>query len=77
MSGYERLYVQCGLQRGSVAQVAWIPQRHAVIGQNVALTEPDKSKNGWTVISVGTALPEAYVMERSRDYRETRRASDI
>ncbi|MEO7720024.1 MAG: hypothetical protein ABIY70_27820 [Capsulimonas sp.] len=75
MSGYERLYVQCGLQRGSVAQVAWIPQRHAVIGRNVALTEPDK--NGWTVISVGAALPEACVMERSRDYRQTRRASDV
>ena len=77
MNGNNSIMVQCLLGHSSRYQVAWIPERKAVVCAIVELIDKDRRHPGWRVISAGTRLPEAYVRERSRDYVNTRRASDI
>jgi hypothetical protein len=65
---------QCQLERGRVTQTAWIPAELAQAGRYVRIGQED----GWRVRAVyGPALPEEYVLERSRDHRHQREASDI
>ena len=77
MSGYIQFYRQCWLSRGNSRQMAWIPEKFAVMGRFLKLTEEGVSEDGWQVVGVGTRLTEEYVRERSEDYKHTRRASDI
>ena len=77
MSGYTQFYIQCQLARGSARQTAWIPEKFARLGRHVRLTEGTWSEDGWQVTGIGTRLAEDYVRERSRDYLQTRKASDI
>lgn len=77
MSGFVQFYRQCWLVRGNARQMAWIPEKFAVAGRFLKLTEAGVSEDGWQVVSVGTRLTEGYVRERSQDYKHTRRASDI
>ena len=76
MSGHAQYYVQCRLARGSARQTAWIPEKFARVGRLVRLTEAGVSENGWQVAGIGTRLAEDDVRERSRDYLQTRKASD-
>lgn len=70
---------QCLLQKDSVAQVAWIPEPFAKAGGTVDLrVGPSSWDRGWTVLEVGAQrLGQAYVADRSQDYKRTREASDI
>lgn len=87
MSSKKETHTQCHLQRGNVRQVSWIPSSYAVAGQFVKLKEKkinDKGiqeefwDDGWEVTSVGSmTFPSKYIQERERDYKETRKASDI
>jgi hypothetical protein len=77
MSGYIRFYRQCRLARGNMRQMAWIPEKFAVEGRYVRLTEAGVQEDGWQVTGVGARLAEDYVLERSQDYKHTRRASDV
>ena len=77
MSGHSHYYVQCRLTRGSARQTAWLPEKFAAVGRTIRLTEGHWSEDGWQVAGIGTRLAEDYVRERSRDYLQTRKASDI
>ena len=57
--------------------MAWIPDKYAVVGRILRLTEDGVSEDGWEVTGVGAKLTVEYVRERSQDYKHTRRASDI
>lgn len=71
-------HAQCTLRKGSTEQVSWIPEDKAVVGKFVKLRERgDEWDDGWEVISVGKVLPTPYVMERGKDHKNTRKASDI
>ena len=76
MSGVVRFYRQCRLAKGNARQVAWIPEKFAVAGRYLRLTEAGVSEDGWQVTGIGARLTEAYVRERSQDYKHTRQASD-
>lgn len=77
MSGYIHFYRQCWLARGRARQMAWIPEKFAVAGRFLRLTEAGVSEDGWQVTGVGARMREDTVRERSQDYKHTRRASDI
>ena len=66
---------------GNKAQTtSWLPEKFAVKGKFVELKNRNTGEwvNGWQVISVGDKrLPEDQVTERSQDYKNTRKASDI
>jgi hypothetical protein len=71
---------QCELRSPSGGRlVTWLPAEHAVPGRCLSLKGDDGAVvPRMTVAAVfGTALPTAYVKERSRDWTKTRRASDI
>ena len=70
-------YRQCRLARGNTRQMAWIPEKFAVAGRFLRLTDEGKTEDGWQVTGVGAAMTEENVRERSQDYKHTRRASDI
>ena len=80
-------HTQCHLRRGNVTQVSWIPTDHAVIGKYVKLKETklndrgikeDVWEDGWQVVTAGgQTFPSKYIQERERDWKETRKASDI
>ena len=80
-------HTQCHLRKGNVTQVSWIPSDHAVVGKYVKLKETkindrgieeDVWEDGWLVITAGgTTFPSKYIQERGRDWKETRKASDI
>ena len=77
MSGYTHYYRQCWLARGNARQMAWIPEKFAVAGCYLRLTEAGVTENGWQVTGVGAQMAEETVRERSQDYKHTRKASDI
>ena len=77
MSGYVHYYRQCWLARGNAHQMAWIPEKFAVAGRFLRLTEAGQTEDGWQVTGVGAQMTEENVRERSRDYKHTRQASDI
>ena len=77
MPVYTQYYVQCRLRRGPARQMAWIPEKHAVVGRFLRLTEAGVSENGWEVTMAGARQPVESVRERSQDYKHTRQASDI
>lgn len=66
---------QCTLMRGQDQQVAWIEAKHARVGLNVKLKEDD---SWWVVAKAGEfELDSDVVNERSRDYRNHRKATDV
>ena len=69
---------QCILNKGTRTQVAWIPDRKALLGSVVELIDDNNwREHGWHVAGVGVRLPESIVRERSRDFVNTRKSSDI
>ena len=77
MSKHNHLYRQCWLARGSARQMAWLPEKFAVAGRFLRLTDSGVSEDGWQVTGVGAQMTEEHVRERSQDYKHTRQASDI
>lgn len=70
--------VQCELMNGGQHIVTWIPMIHKghtiSKGDLITLKEEDGK---WTVIALWSVRPTAEVIERSRDWKNTRKASDI
>lgn len=69
-------YKQCWLGREGekFIHVAWIPEKFAKSGKVLRIKDVD----GFKVLAIGTARkPEEEVQERSRDFKNTRKASDI
>jgi hypothetical protein len=72
-------HVQCKLRRApDWFQTAWIPEKHAMKGNVIGIkNENGHWEEGWEVIEVYDKLDSDYVMERERDFKRTRKASDI
>lgn len=88
MSGAPKNHVQCRLVKWTDPDnayndrrkeyVCWIPEKYAVELKTLRIKQEDGTwEDGWTVMKVYTALPTAVVEERSQDYKNTRKASDI
>lgn len=70
------LYVQCTMRLGDRRDVAWIPEDCAVIDAVVSFG--DVPEELWTITTVGDVkLPWSQVNERGRDWKNTRKASDV
>ena len=68
----------CHAVGGKTRQTAWLPKRYAVEGGILELRDSDGEwTDGWEVVSVGVTQETEEVLERSADYRKTRKASDI
>jgi hypothetical protein len=70
-------YYQCELRKeinnGYKTDVAWLPEKYAIIGKYLKINEED----GWKVIWIGAKQPANVVEEKERDYLRQRKASDI
>jgi hypothetical protein len=88
MSGAPKNHVQCRLLRWEDPNdpnndrrkeyICWIPEKHAVELKTLRIKQEDDSwQDGWIVMNVYTKIPTAVVEERSQDYKNTRKASDI
>ncbi len=61
-----------------IYQTSWIPEQFAHAGNFIKLKKDDGTwDDGWKVDEVGTRAPEDQVLERERDYKHQRKASDI
>ena len=70
--------VHCHAGGSYSKQTAWLPKRYAVIGEFLELKDDDGNwTDGWQVTAVGVTKETEEVVERSADYRKTRRATDI
>lgn len=70
-------YKQCGLIKDGRHLVSWLPVRYAVKGKFLKLKNTEW-ENGWEVISVGDkVMSQSEAIDRSQDYKRTRKASDI
>lgn len=76
---YKMRYMQCNLVKGNTHQTAWLPEKYAINGKILTIEENGKETDGWMVETVYDCvkLEEKYLDERSRDYKKTRKASDI
>ena len=75
---------QCQLRRKSgnaeFYQIAWIPSPKAILGKILRLKNDLTGcwEEGWEVVDRGLfAVPTSYVVEWSRVFTQTRKASDI
>ena len=64
---------QCRIQKGISFQMSWIPEKHAIVGHFVKL----KGDDGWQIVKVFGVMDSKKVQERSIDYRNQRKASDV
>jgi hypothetical protein len=70
-----RQYKQCVLEKflghWKQRQTAWIPEHLAKVGKVLRVRiQEDLWDNGWLVMEVGTRMPEDYVFEHERDWRD-------
>lgn len=56
---------------------AYIPSEYAVVGRRIGIKEDGKWDDHWTVIECYQTLDSNMVKERSQDFKQTRKASDI
>lgn len=66
------------MRRGDLIHIAWIPLEFAVLNKYIKLQIDKQWEDGWQVIAVGKVkLEQETLLERSQDYKRTRKASDI
>lgn len=72
-------YKQCTLKKGTSGEVAWIPEKFAVLDKYLLIDSKEPGdQNGWQVTAVGTnRVDGAYLKEHERNYLTQREASDI
>jgi hypothetical protein len=78
-------YCQCMLERVTkiepasiVRTVTFIPSEYASLGNIVKLkNDNDEWVDGWVIREAGPPIDAVYIEERERDYKRTRKASDI
>ena len=73
---------QCTLEKKSgvvtVSTVSWIPDKFAEEGRLIDIKEAGQWSKGWKVGKVNPMKQQNTTMlERSQDYKNTRKASDI
>ena len=74
IGGVMTFYRQCGLSKGSLRQVSWIPEQFATEGRIVRLLEDD----GWRVDSVGESRKsDDFVRAHERDHAGHRARTDV
>lgn len=66
-------HYQCELRKGNKYQVVWIPEKYSKVGKILRL----ENDNGWEVIKVFSKDNSKRVNERSMDYKNQRKVSDI
>ena len=71
------LLTQVKLRRGNEWYTAYIPSEFAKPGAVVKIWFENEWIDGWVVDEMFNSLPVTYVVERSQDYKRTRKASDI
>lgn len=81
------LYHQCRLtkmtEKGQEVQISWLPKEFSVEGRIVDLTEHKNTgakyrDKGWLVSEVyPSTRTHEQILERSQDFKRTRKASDI
>ena len=65
---------QCRLTKDKSMMVCWIPEKYAMKGKILKI----KDLELWLVKEVGTTVKSSdEVIERSQDYKRTRKQSDI
>ncbi len=81
-----KTHTQVNLVKGSQRYTCWVPSHKVKMGSVLELEETRiNEKNleekyydgGWEVVGVGKTMDTAYVLERERDFKRTRGASDI
>jgi len=65
-------HYQCKLKKGNTFTTSWIPEKYAKKGKFIRLKEDE-----WEVIHVGSMMDSKKVQQRSTDYRNQRKMSDI
>jgi hypothetical protein len=74
----DQFHRHCLLQKGDLRQTAWIPEIFAKKNKYLSLKQKDDSwDDGWKIIEIGTRQSSKYMLERSQDYKLTRKASDV
>ncbi len=79
----KKTHTQCKLRKlyGNTADwayyTAYIPTELVEKGASLRLHIDGKWEDGWIIDDTYTELPSAVVFERERDYKKTRKASDI
>jgi hypothetical protein len=70
---------QCLLRQcENTYMVSWIPSHLARVGRTVKLQDDEGNwSEGWTVVEVYQTCPTNEAVERSRDWKHQRKASDI
>ncbi len=70
-------YFQCRLRQGRVFYTAWLPEDFAFVGRLVGFKTDVGWDEGWVVEEVyrGSMRSHQQIVERSQDYKTTRRAS--
>jgi hypothetical protein len=77
-----KYYVQCDLRKqietGLLCDVAWIPEKFAVIGKQVRIKQEDGTwDSGWMVAKRYAKMEEDEVEAAERDYLIQRESSDV
>lgn len=74
-------HTQCKFKKGNEITYSWIPSEFASIGCYINLKENVLGgtawENDWEIVGRYNEMPSAIVIERSQDYKKTRKASDI
>lgn len=71
-------HTQCKMRHDSgLYDTSWIPTKFAVVGRRVGLKENGVWDDHWTVIEIFSTENSAMILERSQDWKQTRKASDI
>lgn len=77
------MHIQCELQRpteqGHQRNTVWLPAEHAIEGKFVKLKTNGIWEDGWKVVTAysGAPLPSEVIQERSRDFKNHRKATDV
>ena len=70
-------HTQTKLQKNESFQTAWIPTQYAEVGNHVKLRVKGEWNNGWKIIETGTVMESAEVNDRTQDYKNMKKATDI
>lgn len=68
---------QCVLRNGRTFTVTYLPEEFAKKGKVLMLKDNGTWEDGWIVEKIGRRRETKKVLERSQDYKRTRKESDV
>jgi hypothetical protein len=72
---------QCCMKRktehGDITQTSWIPSKFAKLDEYVKLKENGAWTDGWRVVAVYDTMPAKFIAERTQDYKNMKKMTDI